>query len=139
MAKTFTAPFAQTPKTEVAVVTAALTSFNTSTPANSSLLVTAGADGCIVTKISAMPRATVTATAIHLFLSRDGGTTKILIDTELMPAHTLAQTTDNAARTVFANISESNPMRLAATDRLYVGIGVALTDGIVFSGEWTDF
>lgn len=137
MAKTFTAPFAQTPKTAQAVVTAAATVVDDA-PTNTQLLLTAGADGCIVTALSAMPRATVTASSLVLWISKDGGTTKRLIDSELMAAQTLATTTA-IAETVFSRISESAPLRLEAGDKLYVGSQVALASGIVFKAEYTDF
>lgn len=137
MAKIFTAPFAQTPKTATAVTTGAATA-GTDTQTNTVLLMTAGADGCIVTSLAAMPRATVTASSLLLYLSKDGGTTQRLIDSELMAAQTLATTTA-IAETTFSRISESSPMRLEAGDKLYVGSQVALASGIVFKAEYTDF
>lgn len=137
MAKTFTAPFAQTPKTATAVVTAAAT-VGTDSPSNTVLLMTAGADGCIVTALAAMPRATVTASSLLLYISKDNGTTQRLIDSELMAAHTVATTTA-IPETTFARISESAPLRLEAGDKLYVGSQVALASGIVFTAQYTDF
>lgn len=137
MAKTFTAPFAQTPKTATAVATGAATVANDA-PSNTVLLMTAGADGCIVTKVTAIPRATVAASSLCLWISKDSGTTQRLIDSELMSAHTVATTTA-IPETTFANISETNPLRLEAGDRLYIGSQVALAGGIVFKAEYTDF
>ena len=136
MANTFTAPFAQTPKTATAVATAVATL--TDTPANTVLLVTAGVNGAILTRLTAIPRATVTASSLVLFISKDSGTTQRLIDSELMAAHTLATTTA-IPETFFANYSESSPLRLEAGDRLYIGSQVALAGGIVFRAEFTDF
>lgn len=136
MANTFTAPFAQTPKTATAVCTAAATL--TDTPSNTVLLVTAGADGAILTRLTAIPRATVTASSLVLFISKDGGTTQRLIDAELMAAYTMATTT-LVPETTFALYTETTPLRLEATDRLYVGSQVALAGGIVFRAEFTDF
>ena len=138
MAKTFTAPFAQTPKTATAVVTAALGSIATDSPTGTSLLLTAGADGCIVTRIWAVPRATVTASSLVLYLSKDAGTTLRLIDSVLMAAYTFATTTAIPV-TTFASYTEATPLRMEATDRLYVGNQVALASGVVFRGEYTDF
>lgn len=137
MAKTFTAPFAQTSKTGTAVLTTAST-ITSDTPTNTVEIATAGTDGAIVTSLSFMPRATVTATALYLFISKDSGTTKRLIDSELMAAYTMAGTTATP-ETKFANITESTPIRLEAGDKLYVSIGVALASGIVAKCEWTDF
>ena len=137
MAKTFTAPFAQTPKTATAVCTLAATVANDA-PTTTVELMTAGSDGAIMTGLSAFPRATVTASSLVLFISKDGGTTKRLIDSELMAAYTMATTTA-IPETKFANISETTPLRLEAGDKLYVGSQVALASGIVFKAEWTDF
>lgn len=137
MAKTFTAPFAQTPKTATAVVTGAATITN-DTPTNTVELLTAGADGAILTRLTAIPRATVTASSLVLYISSDDGTTKRLIDSVLMAAQTVAATTA-VAKTVFADYSEITPLRLAAGDKLYVGSQVALVGGIVFRAEYTDF
>jgi hypothetical protein len=148
MAKTFTAPFAQTPQTASAVATGvvSLTSSGveqSATITNSVLLLTAGADGSILTSLSAIPRATVTATALWIWSSTDGGTTKNLIASALMAAYTLAATTENT-RTVFKHadgtvINETAPLRLAAGEKLYVGIGVALASGIMFNARYSDF
>jgi len=138
MAKTFTAPFAQTPKTATAVATAAVASLGTDAPTGTVLLGTAGADGAVVTRLMALPRATVTASSLVLFLSKDGGVTQRLIDSELMAAYTLAATTA-VPETAFGNISDSSPLRLEAGDSLYVGSQVALAAGIVFAAQWMDY
>lgn len=138
MAKTFTAPFAQTPKNATAVATGAVGSITGDTPTNTVLLVTAGADGAILTRLSAIPRATVTASSLVLFTSSDAGTTMRLIDSALMAAQTVATTTAITA-TTFSTYSETTPLRLQAGERLYVGSQVALASGIVFKAEFTDF
>lgn len=138
MAKTFTAPFAQTPMIKTAVATSAVGSITADAPTNTVLLLTAGADGAILTRLSAIPRATVTASSLVLFTSSDTGTTKRLIDSELMAAQTLATTTA-IAETFFTTYTETAPLRLAAGEQLYVGSQVALANGIVFRAEYTDF
>lgn len=138
MAKTFTAPFAQTPKTASAVATAASASLDGDTPTNTVLLCTAGADGALLTRLSAIPRATVTASSLLLWVSLDGGTTKRLVDSALMAAHTVAATTAIPV-TAFTRFTESTPQRLQAGASLYVGSAVALAGGIVFTAEYTDF
>jgi len=137
MAKTFTAPFAQTPKTATAVATAVAT-VTTDSPTNTVELLTAGSDGAILTRLSAIPRATVTASSLVLWISSDTGTTKRMIDSTLMSAYTMATTTQ-VPTTTFSNYSESSPLRLMAGDKLYVGSQVALAGGIVFKAEYTDF
>lgn len=136
--KTNTAVFAQTPRTATAVTTAACGSITTDAPSGTALLLTAGADGAIVTRITAIPRGTATASGLALFLSKDTGTTQRLIDSELLPAQSVS-TTASIAETVFANYSESRPLRLEAGDRLYVGNQVALATGVVFKAEFTDY
>lgn len=138
MAKTFTAPFAQTPQTATAVVTGAAGTITGDSPTNTVELLTAGADGAILTRLTAIPRATVTASSLVLWISKDGGTTKRMVDSALMAAFTVATTTAVAV-TSFSTYSETTPLRLAAGDKLYVGSQVALASGIVFRAEYTDF
>ena len=137
MALTHTAPFAQTPKTASAVVTTASADLAT-TPTNTVLLLTAGADGALLTRLAAIPRATVTASSLLLWISLDSGTTKHLIDSALMAAHTVAATTAIPV-TSFSRYSENTPERLQAGAQLYVGSAVTLAGGIVFTAEYTDF
>lgn len=138
MTMTNTAAFAQIPKTVDAVATAAIGSITTDAPTNTVLLMTAGANGSILTRLTAVPRGTVTASSLCLFISHDNGTTQRLKDSVTMSAQTVS-TTAGILQTQFANYSETAPLRLGAGDRLYVGSQVALAAGIVFSGEYTDF
>lgn len=138
MAMTNTAAFAQTPKTADAVVATSMTNYAGDSPTSTALLMTAGANGSIVTRLSAMPRGTVTAANLMLFISRDNGVTQRLKDGVTMNAQTVSSTT-GIAQTLFTNYSETTPLRLGAGDRLYVGSLVALAAGIVFNAEYTDF
>jgi hypothetical protein len=138
MAKTFTAPFAQTPKQARAIVTGAAGSLDSLTPTNTQFLCKAGADGGLLTRLSAIPRATVTASSLLLWASDDDGATKHLLDSALMAAHTVAATTA-IPLTAFSRYSEDTPLRLEANISLYVGSAVALAGGIVFNGNYTDF
>lgn len=135
MAVTATPVFTQSQRVALAVCTAAKTTL--SDTVNAVLLVTAGADGSLVTTLTAIPRATVTATQLQLYVSGDGGTTLSLVQTALMPAYTLAQTTANNM-TDFG-FSDYAPLRLGPNDRLYVAIGVALAGGISFRAAVQDF
>lgn len=137
MAKTFTAPFAQTPKISTAVATGAVGSLTGDTPTNTVLLLTAGSDGAILTRLTAMPRSTVTASSLVVFVSGDSGTTKRLIDSKLMAALTVNTTT--AITVTEFDYSETAPLRLEAGEEVYVGSQVALANGIVFRAEYTDF
>ena len=139
MAKIYTAPFAQTPKTLSVAVTAALAGLGTDAVTGAVLLVTAGADGAIVTSVSAIPRATVTASSLVLFLVKSATPTIYRpVDSVLMTAYTLAATTAVPV-TSFALIGDATPMRLEAGDKLYAGSQVALAAGIVFTGRWMDY
>ena len=138
MAKTFTAPFAQAPKNARAVVTTASADLHTTAPTETVLLCKAGADGGLLTRLSAVPRATVTESDLLLWTSSDDGTTLYLLDSALMAAHTVAATTA-IPLTSFSRYTEDTPFRLEANMSLYVGTAVTLASGIVFNGNYTDF
>jgi hypothetical protein len=89
-------------------------------------------NGVRITRLTALARATNTATELQLYVSNDGGTTKRLIRSILMAAYTVAQTTGQTA--VDMGYSDSAPLILSASETLYVGIGVTNT-GIVFRAE----
>lgn len=126
----------QTPKAAAVITTTANTTY-TSSPTNTQTLITAGTNGARVTRIRSIPRATVTATGMHLFLSTDGGTTKVLIDSVLVSAHTVAVTT--AIPETDWGYSDDNPLILPASAILYVSQAVTLADGIVTEAEWADY
>ena len=135
---TFNAPFAQKFKSNTAVVTAALTGIGTSTVTGAQLLATGGDNGSLLVKLTAIPRATVTAASLVLFVVKAGAPTVYqLIDSELMAGYTLAATTA-IPETVFANVTWATPLVLGAGDMLYVGSQVALAAGIVFYAEQAD-
>jgi len=135
---TFNAPFAQKFKSNTATVTAALTGIGSSTVVGAQLLATGGDNGSLLVKLTAIPRATVTAASLVLFLVKAGAPTVYqLIDSELMAGYTLAATTA-VPETVFANITWATPLVLDAGDMLYVGSQVALAAGIVFYAEQAD-
>lgn len=135
---TFNAPFAQKFKSNTAVVTAALTGIGTSTVTGAQLLATGGTNGSMLVKLTAIPRATVTAASLVLFLVKAGAPTVYqLIDSELMAGITLS-TTIAIPETVFANITWATPLILDTGDMLYVGSQVALAAGIVFYAEQAD-
>ena len=139
MAKTYTAPFAQTPRTLAVAVTGALGGLTTNTVTGASLLATAGADGALITKMTAMPRGTVTATSLQVFIVKASAPTVYLpIDSELMSAYTASPTTATP-ETVFRNIGLESPLRLEAGDKIFVGAEVALAAGVVFYAEWMDY
>lgn len=139
MAKTFTAPFAQTPKTGQAVVTAAAGGVGTDTVTGAVLMATAGADGCLVTSVGAMPRGTVSASSLLLYLVKAATPTIYRpLDSALLAGYTLAVTTAIPV-TPFGSISESTPLRLESGDKLYAASQVALAAGIIFTAKWMDY
>lgn len=116
-----------------ALATAAKTTYADGTNAVS--LVSGGTNGSTIRKLTAIPLATVTATQLQLFAF--DGTNYRLITTALMAAYTMAQTTQDAP-TDFG-YSDQNTLYLPSSWSLYVGIGVALTAGILFNVELSDF
>jgi hypothetical protein len=138
MAKTFTAPFAQAGKTAHAIVTGASDDLTTTAPSNTEFLCKAGLEGALLTRLSSVPRATVTATSLLLCASKDDGATKYLLDSALMAPHTV-QATTAIPLTTFSRYTEDTPLRMEANLSLYVGAAVALAGGIAFNGNYTDF
>ena len=139
MANTPLPAYVQTQKTGSAVVTTAVTNITTDTPTNLVALGdAAGVNGGLVTKVTAMPRATVTASSLLLYTRKNNGATYNLVDSELMAAYTMATTTA-IPETTFGNISPSTPLRLEAGEQLYVGSQVLLAAGIVFRSEGANF
>lgn len=123
----------QSVRVEQCICTAAKTTYNDA--ANAVLLFTAGANGSLLKSVKAIPRATVTATQLMLFLSNDGGTTLTLLPfNALMAAHTVAVTTAIPA----TDLGVSG-LRLSPNDEIYAAIGVALAGGIAFTAEGEDF
>lgn len=137
MPKTYTRPFPQTQRTATAVAVNAGVS-TSDTPTNTVLLYTASAEGALLTKLTALPRATVTASSLNLYISKDNGVTFRLKDSALMAAYTAAATTAKP-KTAFDAITEAAPIRLEAGDKLYVQSEVALASGIVFNAEISEF
>ena len=145
--KSNVAVFAQTPKTADAVVATAVAMTGVGSIADTSntvngtfLLLTAGSEGAIVTKIHMIARSTISATTGFLFLRRAATSSgnRVLIDTVLLQAVSVTATT-NATKTAFSGITEAAPLRLAAGDELYVGISVNASTGITAYAEYTDF
>ena len=99
------------------------------------------ADGAQIVGLWALPCAQISATAMHVYLSTDGGTTKRIWATATAPANTVSASSA-PAEVVFkvrgAAVSEANPLYLppgagSKKARLYFGIGVALAAGCVLS------
>lgn len=124
----------QAVKSASAVCTAAKTTYGDAT--NAVKLLTPGPNGAVLYGLKAVPRATVTATQLQLYRSPDNGTTMFLIGSALMAAYTMAQTT--AAPVTDLGFSEVSPLRLGASDTLWIAIGVALAGGVSFDAQYED-
>lgn len=121
-----------------AVTTAAKTTYGDA--ANAVLLGKTGAKGGDLVGLSAVPRATVTATQLQVYLSPDDGVTMHLLTTELLAAYTMTQTSQ-AKPTPIKNpdsgaaLSPDAPYPLGPNVSVYVAQGVALAGGIAWTGQ----
>ena len=145
MPKTFVSPFPQSPKTVAALATAAVAvggvnSVTTDTPAGVVKLLTAGSEGALVTRITAVSRTNIAATSLFLFLRRanDPADYRALIDGVSMAAQTMSASAFPTGA-LFPQYNEGTPLRLGPGDELYVGIGVAASAGVMFRAEYRDF
>jgi len=109
----------------------------TTTPTNTVLLVTAGPNGSRLTKLRAIPTASVAVTQLQEFRSLDSGTTKKFSNSALGAngGYTMAQTT--VPPIADFGYSDDNPKILAANEQLYVAAGV--TGAWAFEAEWADY
>lgn len=124
----------QTPKSAAVGVTTANTTFTTS-PTNTALLITAGANGARVTRINAIPLETVTANNLQLYRSTDSGTTKYLFNAATGGSDTVSGT--DGPTVVDFGYSDDNPMILQANERVYVATGI--TKAYNFAAEYADY
>lgn len=108
MAITNTPAWPQTPRHEVAGVSTANT--NTDGTGTITSLFTAGSDGSRITGLYAGATATITATSVRFFVSKDSGSSWTYLPRldALAPAHTLAATTANGGRTTIIDQSDPN-------------------------------
>ncbi|TWI69065.1 hypothetical protein IP91_00130 [Pseudoduganella lurida] len=127
--------FPQTPEILPAVATAAC---NPVDGAGAVFLCKGKEDGTMLVGLGAMARGTVSAAGLLLFLSKDNGTTKQLIDAAFYGGFNLS-TTATIPRAQFTRFSESTPFRLGKDQELYVGSMVALPAGFVFEAEAVHF
>jgi hypothetical protein len=122
----------KTPFSRTAVLTAAETSFHNPTNVVDLMVAADNTDGARITKLYAIPRATI-ATANHIQLYKRSGSTYTLIDSVLMatvtPGAAVAST-----KTDFG-LSLSAPMELEAGVGLAVAMGQAVANGVVVRCE----
>ena len=143
-----TPAFAKTQRAFAALTTGAVpltgsNSYLTDTPDFTVQLADGGTLGTIVTGLSAMPRATVGAANLTIWRSTSAGTVKSVLTSITHPGATVSATAATPAVAfcvpgTTTPISEANPYRLAAGDKLFAGSTVALAGGWQFSGSGTD-
>jgi hypothetical protein len=128
----------QTPKSAtVNLPSGATNSTYTVSPTNSVLLVTAGASGGRLTKLQAIPCATV-ATADQVQAFRDNGTagvSKFFFDSAAIATYTMAQSTE--APTTDFGYSDDNPLILQPNERIYMAQGQSVSINVL--AEWADY
>lgn len=130
--------FANTPHNEAGVATAALTNLNTDTPGGTVPIYTATV-ATNITRITAQPRATVTAaTAAYLYLSKNGGTTMRQKDSVTLGTQTI-NGSSAVVKATYSDYTEQTPLRLGAGESLYGGLGVLQAGGVVWNIETADF
>ena len=117
-----------------AVCTVGKTTYNDGT--NAVLLVAGGANNSFMRRLTAIPRATI-ATNMQLQLYSFDGTNYNFIDSVLMTAYTMAQTT--AVPVADFGYSDSNVRYLPSGLSFYVAIGISQAAGIVFNAGIGDY
>ncbi len=124
----------QTPKANTAEVTTGNTNYDT--PASLGTLITAGANGARVTRITAIPRESVADTQLQLYRDGNGsGTNKRFFESAKMATYTLTSATE--VPTTDFGYSDDNPLILAPGEVVYCG--TALSKKITFNAEWADY
>ena len=126
--------FAKTPKHAAVAVSAANTSLDGS--GTITTLLTAGADGAIVTSLKAWATATSTAKRLNLFVSTDGGTSWTLHESALMAAYGMSNT---AVQTPVTFVDKSNPdAAIVLPANAKVGVAIMVAEAVVFTAEYAD-
>lgn len=124
----------QTPRSNSVVCTAAKSTY--SDGANMQELFAAGPNGARVTRVWAIPRATVSNTQLQLYKVPAGGaSTPFFFRSVLMASHTISGSTE-APVTDFG-FSDLNPLVLRANEELHCALGVA--GNVVFHAEGADY
>lgn len=125
----------QTPKSGAIGVATANTTLTTS-PTNTGTLITAGANGARVTRITATPLETVTANNLQLYRDLVGnGTLKYLFNCQTGGSDTVSGT--DGPTTVDFGYSDGNPLILGAGEKVYVATGISKSYS--FIAEWADY
>lgn len=129
--------FANTPRNEAGVATAALTNLNTDTPTGPVLIYTATV-ATNITRITVQPRTSViSATSAYLYVSKNG-TTMRQKDSVTLGTQTI-NGSSAVVKATYSDYTEQTPLRLAAGESLWGGLGVAQAGGVVWNIEAADF
>lgn len=125
----------QTPKSAAVGVTTANTTFTTS-PTNTGLLVTFGANGGRLTKLTAVPLANTTANNLQAY--RDVGTagvSKYLFNAQTGGSDTVSGI--DGPTVIDFGYTDDNPLIGQANERIYVATGISIAYN--FIAEWADY
>lgn len=127
----------QTPQSAYVIYGTAQTTYPpTTNPTNTSLLLTAGSNGGRLTRLYAMPQESTAATGVvQYYRSNDGGTTKYWAGAGAVTNDTVSTT--DAPAVIDFGFSESNPLILKATEKIYVAPSIA--KNFIFVAEWADY
>jgi hypothetical protein len=126
--------FGKTPKHAAVAVSAANT--NLDGTGTITTLLTAGADGAIVTSLKCWATATGTAKRCNVFASTDGGTTWKLHESQLMAAYTVANTTVQTPVTFVDKTDPNAAIVLPANAK--IGVTIMVAEAVVFAAEYQD-
>ena len=135
MAKTYEIPVAQTPLHASAAIAAANTNLDgTGTIVT---LLTAGADGAVVSRLQFWGTVTSTAKRCNVFISLDAGVTWKLWDSGLMAAYTVANTTVQTPVTIIDSTNPDAARRIPALAVL--GVTTMVNEATVALAEYSNF
>lgn len=126
--------FAKTPKIAQAAVAAA----NTNLDGSGSIvtLLTAGADGAIVTSLKCWGTVTSMAKRINIWISTDGGTSWKLHECGLMAAYTVANTTVQTPVTIVDKTIPDAAIVLPGSAK--IGVTSMVNEAIIATAEYSD-
>ena len=126
--------FAKTPKHAAVAVSVANTSLDGT--GTITTLLTAGADGAIVTSLKAWGTVTSTAKRLNLFVSVDGGTSWALHESALMAAYGMSNT---SVQTPVTFVDKSNPdAAIVLPANAKIGVTTMVAEAAVFTAEYAD-
>ena len=100
-------------------------------------LLTAGADGALVTSVEVTSEVTVTAAKIVLWIQPGAAGNWYVITSAILAAYTQAATTAQGAVTMIAKTDPDAAIRLSAGDKL--GITHHVDQQLMVLAEYTDF